>query len=859
MSRVSRAARAIHKRAMARDAEDKVLLAVFEEAKRKGWSVRFAHATASKDGLKMSYKQVLRRHKLWMEWERLGGGRPQPIGALHCKQGRTALSPAGETALIKWITHADELSIAVSPVWVKAAAMELAEQMDCCAGFKGVPCDSWYQSFKARHHDFLNTVVVERYDSGRLHAEENIETYSKKTLNRIAYLIKEHKLKAKQIFNCDETRVGSDKMKAVLARAAKRGGKHDRAKGELDYCSLLPFICADGRLSEVLTVVTKKPEATQEVISAEMVLETHTAGFKHVEYKVSPSGYFTPEIITGALKRWADEERDGRKAEEWPLLLITDGHDSHTDFAVINFCRKNNIHLVLLPPHSTHLLQPLDLAIFGPTKHNFRAHFNDEAVRLRADVSNALEFRATLEAKIVALMLKSLRTVCVSERVQRAFGDCGLYPPNLAKCHKFVAEKLDLDRLRAQQERLRGFEKEYGPALSSVFDVIEDFQKAKKASGKEGVPGVPVDICCDCGKLHAKTSARRAATVKVAKSGQIATSDACARSSWLNKWRKYIHSGKNGAYMPWLQLARRLVRDRSSRESRRQAIQVLEPKVAAAEDNMRAAEERLEKTKTQATSELITASMKRDAVTLHKASLRSCQTLVNRLSRELDDATSKRDKVEADINKGEAELLLREKALAATPLLGKMREHALMTELRDVEALHEFADDALAFMTSERMKPMADVLRDLPPRPPAHAAGGAGGPNVAHVAVPAAAQAAAPGAAAVAGAGGPAAANGAGAAAGGAAASIANRSRSSASGTAARAQGARQSGASATGGASARGRSAQKRGRRRGAGLSSGVVVAGVRDEELEGEVGKRGRVDLAPSTRGRRRFARTR
>ena len=645
MSRVSRAARAIHKRAMARDAEDKVLLAVFEEAKRKGWSVRFAHATASKDGLKMSYKQVLRRHKLWMEWERLGGGRPQPIGALHCKQGRTALSPAGETALIKWITHADELSIAVSPVWVKAAAMELAEQMDCCAGFKGVPCDSWYQSFKARHHDFLNTVVVERYDSGRLHAEENIETYSKKTLNRIAYLIKEHKLKAKQIFNCDETRVGSDKMKAVLARAAKRGGKHDRAKGELDYCSLLPFICADGRLSEVLTVVTKKPEATQEVISAEMVLETHTAGFKHVEYKVSPSGYFTPEIITGALKRWADEERDGRKAEEWPLLLITDGHDSHTDFAVINFCRKNNIHLVLLPPHSTHLLQPLDLAIFGPTKHNFRAHFNDEAVRLRADVSNALEFRATLEAKIVALMLKSLRTVCVSERVQRAFGDCGLYPPNLAKCHKFVAEKLDLDRLRAQQERLRGFEKEYGPALSSVFDVIEDFQKAKKASGKEGVPGVPVDICCDCGKLHAKTSAR-------------------------------------------------------------------------------------------------------------------C---------------------------------------------------------------------------------------------------GAGGPNVAHVAVPAAAQAAAPGAAAVAGAGGPAAANGAGAAAGGAAASIANRSRSSASGTAARAQGARQSGASATGGASARGRSAQKRGRRRGAGLSSGVVVAGVRDEELEGEVGKRGRVDLAPSTRGRRRFARTR
>jgi len=51
-----------------------------------------------------------------------------------------------------------------------------------------------------------------------------------------------------------------------------------------------------------------------------------------------------------------------------PLFLILDGHTSHTSYEVIKAARDNNVELIRLPSHSTHMLQPLDLSVFGPLK-----------------------------------------------------------------------------------------------------------------------------------------------------------------------------------------------------------------------------------------------------------------------------------------------------------------------------------------------------------------------------------------------------------------------------------------------------------------------------------------------------------
>jgi hypothetical protein len=49
-------------------------------------------------------------------------------------------------------------------------------------------------------------------------------------------------------------------------------------------------------------------------------------------------------------------------------LLLIDGHSSHLTERFIGFCIAKNIDLFCLPPHSSHLTQPLDLSIFSPLK-----------------------------------------------------------------------------------------------------------------------------------------------------------------------------------------------------------------------------------------------------------------------------------------------------------------------------------------------------------------------------------------------------------------------------------------------------------------------------------------------------------
>ena len=50
-----------------------------------------------------------------------------------------------------------------------------------------------------------------------------------------------------------------------------------------------------------------------------------------------------------------------------PVLLIEDGHASHTSIEVIELARDNDI---CLPSHTTHLLQPLDVGVFKSLKSN---------------------------------------------------------------------------------------------------------------------------------------------------------------------------------------------------------------------------------------------------------------------------------------------------------------------------------------------------------------------------------------------------------------------------------------------------------------------------------------------------------
>ena len=62
------------------------------------------------------------------------------------------------------------------------------------------------------------------------------------------------------------------------------------------------------------------------------------------------------------------EPESQKKAGNQPRLLIIDGHSSHITGDLIALCTQKNIDLLILPPHCSHLLQPLDVGVYRPLK-----------------------------------------------------------------------------------------------------------------------------------------------------------------------------------------------------------------------------------------------------------------------------------------------------------------------------------------------------------------------------------------------------------------------------------------------------------------------------------------------------------
>jgi len=87
-------------------------------------------------------------------------------------------------------------------------------------------------------------------------------------------------------------------------------------------------------------------------------------------------------ICNGTKSGWSDEACffdyfknvfiPNTKHLKKPLLLIFDGHYSHLSIKAVRLAIENDIHLLCLPSHSTHLLQPLDIYTLKYVKQQWR-------------------------------------------------------------------------------------------------------------------------------------------------------------------------------------------------------------------------------------------------------------------------------------------------------------------------------------------------------------------------------------------------------------------------------------------------------------------------------------------------------
>jgi hypothetical protein len=138
---------------------------------------------------------------------------------------------------------------------------------------------------------------------------------------------------------------------------------------------------------------------------------------------MSDSGYTNDEIGVQWLKHFILHTKSGLNTCK--KLLIYDRHGSHNTNEFKCLAAANNIFLLMLPPHLTHILQPLDVGVFQTYKHchNLAVH---QAIR-------SLQFEYNYSCFLRDL--PKIREKTFTEKIiVSAWAKAGLFPPDQEIC-----------------------------------------------------------------------------------------------------------------------------------------------------------------------------------------------------------------------------------------------------------------------------------------------------------------------------------------------------------------------------------------------------------------------------------------
>jgi hypothetical protein len=107
------------------------------------------------------------------------------------------------------------------------------------------------------------------------------------------------------------------------------------------------------------------------------------------------------------------------------VLLWSDGHQSRLQLPALTMLQDAKIDLVLIPPHTSHILQPLDCGIHNKFKVRLRQIFYDETAR--NNIEHSLS-RPEYRALILECATSALHSALEPMRVKRAWATTGLSP-----------------------------------------------------------------------------------------------------------------------------------------------------------------------------------------------------------------------------------------------------------------------------------------------------------------------------------------------------------------------------------------------------------------------------------------------
>ena len=197
------------------------------------------------------------------------------------------------------------------------------------------------------------------------------------------------------------------KAKVMISRHEKK--QHLTQPGNREWVSIIEAVSMAGELIRPFIIFKA---VNQQIAWHEAYPEATIA--------CTLNGWTDNEIGLNWLQFFAKETASKQKGQY--RMLIFDGHASHVNTAAIEFCMSNDIILLCLPPHSTHMLQPLDVGLFAPLATAYKANVRS-ITRLGASYSiDKVDFLEQYQ--------KARASAFTLLNIQKAWEKTGLAPYN---------------------------------------------------------------------------------------------------------------------------------------------------------------------------------------------------------------------------------------------------------------------------------------------------------------------------------------------------------------------------------------------------------------------------------------------
>ena len=328
------------------------------KVKRKQWTPEsMEEACKAVRDENMGLREASRKYNVPTETLRR---RTADLVSLDCRPGPpTVLTSEEEARLAEYCVTMADMGFGLTRECVMAMAFAIADKTGRSHPFKqGYAGRGWYEGFMARQATLtLRTPQALSYARAASSSKETIDDFFAKLgaiygrLNLIS--------KPGQIFNADETGVTIvHKPSKVVAQIGRCNVPSLTSVDKGKTHSILACVSASGQVLSPFMIYPRKrpvPEKLRE------------GAYPNTVFHVSDNGWMTNELFFEWFKLFVMMVPLVR-----PVLLVLDGHGSHITIEVIEYARSNEIHLLCLPSHTSHILQPLDVGVFK----SFKAFFS---------------------------------------------------------------------------------------------------------------------------------------------------------------------------------------------------------------------------------------------------------------------------------------------------------------------------------------------------------------------------------------------------------------------------------------------------------------------------------------------------